>query len=56
MKSLDVKPDGAVHALGQLVFDPNIDMKGLTWGAATYAESQYMGGSPAVVDVAIAQE
>eukprot|EP01052_Picozoa_sp_SAG31_P003002 SAG31_NODE_110_length_24476_cov_9.909654_19_plen_218_part_00 len=54
MKNLDVKPDGAIYALGKPHFDSNIDMKGLTWGAPTIATSFFMGGSPAAVDVAVA--
>ena len=51
MKNLDAKPDGAIHALGKLYFDPNNDMKGLTWAAASFAESSNVGASPAAVDV-----
>ena len=54
MKNLDVKLDGAIHAFGQLYFDPNKDMKGLTWGAAAATESLHLGGSPAAVDVQVA--
>ena len=54
MKNLDVKPDGAIYALGKLFFDPNIDMKGLTWKAATIAESFFVGSSPAAVTVQVA--
>ena len=53
MKNLDVKADGAIHALGKLLFDPNKDMKGLTWGATALAQSIFMGSSPAAVDVGI---
>ena len=49
MKNLNVNADGSVSVDG---FDPaNIDMKGLTWGAATSNLSFLTGASPAVVDV-----
>ena len=49
MKNLKVNADGAVSVDGS---DPtNIDMKGLTWGAATGSLSILTGASPAVVDV-----
>ena len=49
MKQLKINDDGSVSVDGS---DPtNIDMKGLTWGAATGALSILTGASPAVVDV-----
>ena len=49
MKNLNVNDDGSVSVEGS---DPtNIDMKGLTWGAATGSLSILAGASPAVVDV-----
>lgn len=52
-KNLDVKADGKIYALGKIIFDPNND-KGLTWWAATMFEAAFVGGSPAAVDVALA--
>eukprot|EP01052_Picozoa_sp_SAG31_P034341 SAG31_NODE_4001_length_3676_cov_16.072127_4_plen_284_part_00 len=54
MKNLDVKADGTILALGRPYLDPNIDMKGLTWGAPTFETSMFVGSSPAVVHVYIA--
>ena len=54
MKGLDVKADGKIYGFKKICFDPNIDMRGLTWGAATTGESMTTGGSPAVVDVWLA--
>ena len=49
MKHMKMSDDGSVSVDGS---DPtNIDMKGLTWGAATGALSILAGASPAVVDV-----
>ena len=49
MKHLNANADGSVSIDGT---DPtNIDMKGLTWGAATNGLSFLTGASPAVVDV-----
>ena len=49
MKNLKVNDDSTVSVDGS---DPtNINMKGLTWGAATGALSFLTGASPAVVDV-----
>ena len=49
MKQVNVNADGSVSVDG---FDlTNIDLKGLTWGAATSHLSHLTGASPAVVDV-----
>ena len=54
MKGLEVKVDGAVHWFGGLTaFDPNIDMRGRTWGAPSVTLSYLVDGSPAVVDVVL---
>eukprot|EP01052_Picozoa_sp_SAG31_P006622 SAG31_NODE_306_length_17979_cov_7.825447_9_plen_254_part_00 len=57
MKGLDVKADGSIHGLGQILFVPNIDMKELTFGRATMYPSLYTGGqtggSAAAVDVTV---
>ena len=47
LKTFEVKDDGSIPG----VFDPNIDFKGLTWGAATYASAAVTGASISVADV-----
>eukprot|EP01052_Picozoa_sp_SAG31_P042272 SAG31_NODE_6664_length_1934_cov_1.401635_1_plen_367_part_10 len=51
MKHLDVKPDGTIHAFGQLALDPTIDRTGLTFGANSTITSIGAGSSPASLDV-----
>eukprot|EP01052_Picozoa_sp_SAG31_P016172 SAG31_NODE_1062_length_10105_cov_11.143814_4_plen_254_part_00 len=57
MKGLDVKADGSIHGLGQILFVPNIDMKELTFGRSTRYPSVYTGGqtggSAAALDVTV---